>query len=81
MVVHFFIISKTNSPDDVFFLILSDQVWHLSNLTLIKSAEYELKYGNMGHELRILNDFVSLNDLFMKLPKHCNKGKTIHTLF
>lgn len=80
MIVHFFIISKTNSPDDG-FLILSDQVWHLSNLTLIKSAEYELKYENMGHELRTLNDCVSLNDLFMKLPKHCNKGKTIHTLF
>lgn len=49
MIVNFFIISKTNSPDDG-FLILSDQVWHFSNLTLIKSAEYELKYENMGHE-------------------------------
>lgn len=77
----FFIISKTNSPDDG-FLILSDQVLALlSNLTLIKSAEYELKYENMGHELRILNDFDRLNDLSMKLLKHYNKGKTINTLF
>lgn len=52
MIVHFLIITNTNIPDDG-VLIFSNQNWHLSNLTLNKSAGDELNYANVGHDLPI----------------------------